>query len=334
MAQSSETSSSVEEEKKFIVIKLPFDLQERVLAFPFMHALNERYPKSELHIITPQKDIEVLNLLPFKAYYHVFDEDEMQTIFDAHRFVVNAKINRVDIFVSLTNSFVDAFLGLALKAKIRLGFSDGWKTLIFNQKTTRPKGHHISEEFFALLKEHLRGTFDTKLKVMSRDLSPVIEDWDKLPYIAINLSPIRSATIETEWIELISRFENQRFVFFASEERDKVQLLFDTFLSKLPKTNLYVPFILKSWIDLGKMLAFARGVITFNGPGASMAAYTGSKVLVLYDQEDPQRYGPFYFLGESMFMLPELSRGVSVLKPRQTFHMGLVADKAHEFFRL
>lgn len=312
-------------EKNFIIaVKLPFDLQARLLAFPFLHVLQERYPEAELHFITPKVDIEVLNLLPFKAYYYEFDDGEIQTVFDVHRFAVNSKIPNVDLFISLTNSFPDACLGMAFKAKQRLGFSDNWKTLVLNQKIARPHNHHITEDYFSLWKTHLGGEIDTRIKVISRDLTTVIQDWDKLPYIAVNLSPIKSAQIEPHWIDLISHFENQRFVFFASEEQDKIQILMENFLAKLPKKNLYESFMMKDWIERAKMLAFARGVVTFNGPAATVSAYVGSKTLVLFDREDPQRTGPYYFLAD-----------VVSLKPEERSHgMGTVADRTHEFFKL
>ena len=83
---------------KVIAIKLPFDLQERFHTFPFLHAVHELYPLAEIHFITPKKQIEVLNLLPFKAYYHEFDEGEIASVFDVHRYCAFAKIFNVDLF--------------------------------------------------------------------------------------------------------------------------------------------------------------------------------------------------------------------------------------------
>ncbi|HXH73761.1 MAG TPA: hypothetical protein VNJ08_02280 [Bacteriovoracaceae bacterium] len=322
--------------RKIIVVKLPFDLQERMLAFPFLHVLSERYPNAELHFITPKLQIEVLNLLPFKAYYHEFDEDEIETIFDVHRFAITAKIYTVDLYISLTNQFADALLGVALKAKQRLGFSDGWKTFFFNQKTSRPVGHHICEDFFSLLKVNLGGEINTTIKVASRDLPPVIEQSDTQPYVAINLSPIRNEEIEQEWVDLISQFENQRFVFFGGDDQIKVNQQMGLFMTKLPREtgNSYMNYLLRDPIEIAKMMAHSRGVVTYNGPMASVSAYTGAKTLILCDREDPQRYGPFYFLGESVQMGPEDVSTEGVLKGRKIFNMGVVADRIHGFFNL
>jgi ADP-heptose:LPS heptosyltransferase len=331
-----DSGSSEAEDFQIIVIKLPFDLQERLLTFPFLYALFKHYPESEFHFITPKKQIEVLNLLPFRAFYHEFDEDEIETVFDVHRFVHHARIRKTDIFISLTNSFVDACIGLSLKATQRVGFSDGWKTLVFNKKTKRPINHHICEDFFTLYQELTGQEADTRMKIFSRELEAVLPEWDSKPYLAINLAPLRGAAVEEEWIELISQFKNQRIILFFSEDQEKAQFLMDHFVARLTPANTYQNYIHLSWIELSKMLAFARGVITYSGAVASLATYVGCKTLVLVESEDPRRCGPFYFMGEVKLMeaTQQQTSAASVLKPRARFNMPEVASAAWDFFKL
>lgn len=327
------------DEVKVVAIKLPFDLQERILTFPFLHAISEHYPKADLHFITPKKDVEVLNLLPFKAYYHLFNEDDIKSVLDVHPYTANLNVYNVDIFISLTNSFADAALGLGLRAKKRVGFSDNWKTLVLTDKISRPVGHHVVEDFMSLFQVAAGSSADKKLKVNSRTLSRIIESDE--PFIAINLSPIREAVIEQEWIDLISMFEEQKIVLFFSDEQVKGQQLMQSFMDKLPKTNTYINFVWHDMIELGRMLADARGVLTFNGYCGALSAYVGSRTLILYDSEDPQKTGPFYFLADVAVMgvnNPTLVNSTSgekgVLKARTTFNMTEVFKKAHEFFGL
>ena len=92
-----------------------------------------------------------------------------------------------------------------------------------------------------------------------------------------------------------------------------------------------------TWIELGKMLAHARGVITYNGAGASVSAYVGSKTLILYDSEDPQTQGPFYFQADINLMAGNdatiTNKEVkTVLRARTTFNMDEVAKRAREMF--
>jgi ADP-heptose:LPS heptosyltransferase len=325
---------------KVIAIKLPFDLQERTLTFPLLHLVHTKYPEADLHLITPKKNLEILNLLPFRAYYHEFDEDEIATVFDVHPFTANAKIFNVDIFISLTNSFVDGCLGVGLRAKKRVGFSDRWKTLLFTHKTLRPVNHHLCEDYFSLYQALLGVSFDSKFKVMSRELTPVIENWDSLPYIAIDLAPLRGPSIDEDLFNLINCFENQRILLFASEDQEKIRLIIEPFLARLSKLNVYVDFLYPSWIELAKMLAFARGVISFNPALANISAYVGARTLALYERENPQRLGPFYFLSDVMTLsvsdptlaVAPVSNGV--IQERQRFNIPEIYGKAFEFFKL
>jgi ADP-heptose:LPS heptosyltransferase len=325
---------------KVIAIKLPFDLQERILTFPFLHALRLYHSKAEIHFITPKINIEVLNLLPFKAFYHEFDEDEIKSIFDVYRFSVNSHIYNVDLFVSLTNSFPDACLGLGLRAKQRLGYSDGWKTLVLNQKTPRPVGHHLCESFLSLYSVHTGKESDPRIKITGREVDPIMKDWSSEPYVAIDLSPLRDAMIDQEWVDLISQFENQKIVLFASDDQDKAQSMFQTFMAILPPSNTYVNFKYKDWIDLSKMLAFARGVICYQGALAAFSAYMGARTLIIYDRDDPQRTAPFYFVSDVAILSATDPNAVhklestGILKKRVRMNMEGVFVKAMEFFSL
>lgn len=326
---------------KVIAIKLPFDLQDRILAFPFFHALSEHYPKADLHFITPKQDVEVLNLLPFKAYYHLFNEDDIKTVLDVHPYTANAAIYNVDMFISLTNSFPDAALGIGLRAKKRVGFSDNWKTLVLTHRVPRPVNHHLVEDYMTLFELATGSKPDTRLKVNSRSLPPIIEAGEEEgPYIAINLAPLRSAAIEDEWIELISQFEGQRIVLFSSEEQVRVQMLMEEFIKRLPTKNTYINFKYHDWIELGRMLAHARGVLTYSGACGALSAYVGTRTLILYENEDPQQKGPFYFLADVAVMgvnnptLINTTKDEKVIKDRVTFDMTEVFKKAMEFFGL
>lgn len=330
-------NKSDEKEIRVIAIKLPFDLNERILSFSFLHAISEFYPRADIHIITPKKEVEVLNLLPFKAYYHLYNEDDIKTVLDVHPYTANASIYNVDIFVSLTNSFPDACLGLGLRAKKRVGFSDEWKTLVLTHKMKRPVGHHVVEDFMNLFNLMTDVPYDSKVKVHSRPLLPILED--KTPYIAINLSPLRGIDIEEEWVELISHFEGQKIVLFSSEDQDKVKILINDFLKKLSPKNTYDVFYYKDWIELGRMMSFSNGVITYSGASAALSTYVGASTLVLYDNEDPQRSGPFYFLAEVSVMgvnNPTLvnSSTQKTLKDRVTFNMSEVFSRASELFKI
>jgi hypothetical protein len=81
-------------------------------------------------------------------------------------------------------------------------------------------------------------------------------------------------------------------------------------------------------------------VITYSGALANLSAYVGSRTLGLYERENPQRTGPFYFLADVMTLSvtdPTLAAPTSpsgVLNERRRFNMSEIYAKAFEFFRL
>lgn len=326
---------------RIIAIKLPFDLQERVHTFPFLHALRDYYPDAELHFITPKKNIEVLNLLPFTAFYHEFDDGEIKTVFDVHRFCAHMIIGNVDLFISLTNSFVDACLGIALRSKRRLGFADGWKGMLFTEKISRPVGHHFSEDFNALYNHHTQKEVSARLRVTSRELPLASADWEDSSYIAINLYPLRESMIADEWRELAGLFEGQHLIFFTSDEIEKVLPHVELFMKQLPAHNQYSFIKTNNWIEFGKLFAHARGVITYEGAAGAVAAYTGAQTIALYDREDPQRLGPFYFLADVMVcgvndptLIQTIGASANAGQVRKVFDMHEIYTRALDFFKL
>jgi hypothetical protein len=91
---------------------------------------------------------------------------------------------------------------------------------------------------------------------------------------------------------------------------------------------------------MSKMLAFSRGLITFNGPVANLSSYLGNKTIILFDSEDPRRLGPFSFLGDSIILDvtdPSVSLRQdtsSALKERKKFDMSEVFLRAKRLFQL
>jgi hypothetical protein len=118
-------------------------------------------------------------------------------------------------------------------------------------------------------------------------------------------------------------------------------VLVDNFTKVLNKKNSYDVFFYNDWIELGRMLAGARGLISYAGAASAFGAYVSTRVLALYDNEDPQRTGPFYFLSDVSIMginnpsiLNSTSTKNEILKERKTFNMSEVFGQAHGFFRL
>ncbi|MFA5583448.1 MAG: hypothetical protein WDA09_04460 [Bacteriovoracaceae bacterium] len=312
-----------------IAIKLPNELQLRVLSFAFLHALRSQYPSAEVHLICSKHGIEVLNLLPFKNFfYHEFDDEEIKSVFDVHRYCAGLKIYNVDLFISLSDSFYDCCLGLGLRAKKRIGYKKGLNGFVLNEVHSWMKGQHVTDNHYQLTEFNS----DPSFRILSRELKPILEE--DLKYIAFNVGPLSNGQIDEVWREVCSKLQNQNIVLFTDLSEDKFILNQKEFLSQLNPQNNYKFFLPENYIELSQMMAFSQGVITRNGVISCLSAYCGTPTLILNDREDPQILGPFHFMAELKYInLDFRAAGAELEKPAQ-FSAEEVSLSAFDFFKL
>ncbi len=294
-----------------LVIKVPDDLRERVASFPFLQTLikelrkqiekrNEELSEEEeeglsAHIICLKEGLEVLNLLPFKAFYHEVEKEDLKTVFSAHRAVKNMKIEGPDVFISCTESFVDASLGKSLGAKERIGLNKGKNNLFFSQKVPLLKGRHLSERLHQVLGLLLDNGPAEPQKGYCRRLDPLWEDWIESPYNVINV-PIFEQKIDEQYTDFFDLVEGEKFVFLTEGEEDF--LVLNDWSKSLPKKNEYVIFDVADLIKFSKLIAHAQVFFSEDSPLVNIAAYCGSHVYYLRKKDPINASGPLYFLGD------------------------------------
>lgn len=251
----------------------------------------------EVHLLASQKHIEVLNLLPFKAYYHELEEDDLKNVFAAHRAVKNLKLESADVFLSMTESFVDASIGKSLGADIRAGFAVGKNAWFLNKKVPLLRGRHFGETCHELLKLFLDDVPEVPPKGFSRDLEPARSDWSENPYYLINL-PVKDDEVEEQWEELFSLAEDENFVLMCDgPELDRQKEVLNDFAKKLSKKNRYTVYECANLIDFSKLALFAQSFVTGDSPLMQVAAYCGGHIHFLGQKEPMHKTGPVYFLG-------------------------------------
>lgn len=277
-----------------IAIKMPAPLQERILSFPMIHLLREAYPEADLHFICPEHKIEMLFALPFEGFWHPWKEDEVESFLDAHRYVANLNMPPVDIYLCLGDTLKELAVGTFLDAKKRIGFAEGWKRWFTTLAVKRPLGHHISEDFFYLFKEFTNRRIPDQMKVKGKELPPYYKE-DEGPYLAVDLWPFDQVKLDDFWFEYFSMHEGKRFILFSSQEEAKAGLLAERLIQRLPKTNKYELFLSPDWIDLGKMLAHAKGLVARAGASISYATYLGTDTLAIYETGEPRKDAPIPF---------------------------------------
>lgn len=261
-----------------LAIKLPNDPIERILCFPFLHALvrahnlwtekeaNEERSEDDkhlaLHLIADEAAIDLLNLLPFNAYYHQLEKDDQKNVFNMHRAIKNSKLDRIDVFMSLTESMLDATIGKNLNAPVRMGVDTPKTKLFFNQRfqfTSRPLKTH---RFAPMLNELYPGIDWKGGRATSRDIGACFSDWQDDPYLVVLLEG-ENSVFDQELIDFVDLFENYKFVFiYQSDEEESLQEYYvKEYIKKLNPKNRFEYFATSSCIESAQLLAYAKALI-------------------------------------------------------------------------
>jgi len=295
-----------------LVVKVPDDIRERLCSFPFLQALikglrkriearSKELPDEEIesftvHLICLKEGLEVLNLLPFKAFYHEVEPEDLKTIFTAHRAVKNMKIERADTFISLTESFVDASLGKALGAAEKIGLNIGKNSFFFSKKSSLLKGRHLTERLHGMLELVLgEEAPEEPQKGYCRHLDPLWDDWNERPYTVINL-PVDSGQVREQYSELFDLIEDEKFVFLTEGEENILTL--NDWAKSLSQKNEYIIFEVDDLIKFSKLVAHARLFISEDSALVNIAAYCGAQIFYLRKKDPISKAGPLYFLGD------------------------------------
>lgn len=287
-----------------LAIKVPNDLKERVLAFPLLHVLFREFSNQldeddilNIHLISTKKGIDVLNLLPFDAYYHSIDNDDTKNIFTMHRACKNFRLVDVDLFLTTTESFVDVVIGKYIGAKKSVGFDVGKNGWLLNKKNSPPTGAHTSDKIFSLVQNIIEDVPEIPL-VRSRELSPFYNDWDDQPYIILNLNLVKGE-LEKEWIDLLELFDNQKIVLMCSELNKDIQSAeINEYIKKIPKNNEYKVFTYVSNIEFARLVANSLCFITHDSPLMHIGSYCRAHTFYINKKENLQQTGPVHFTGE------------------------------------
>jgi len=315
-----------------LVVKLPEGVQEKILCFPFLHSLNEYYTKNLeeddvlfIHLISNEADVEILNLLPFKAYYHVIPDDDLRTIFTIHRGVKNLKIIKTDIFLALTSGLIDALIGKNLKAIKSFGFSSGKNGLLLNYKIDQPLTGHFCERIY-LLSEILSEDWSRIKRVASRELDPFYIDWREAPYSVVNLDLI-GKEINQQWIDFFELFEGNLFVLSVdSVDINFQKSMLNDFIKKLSVKNTYKVLEADNYIDYAKALAFCDVFVSHDSNFVSIASYVGAQVFYLCRTGDSDMDNR-YFLGDTVYC----SSSSSYYADGDDFHYGKFFDEIYSY---
>lgn len=299
-----------------IAIKLPDSLEDKIQIYPTLHTLIKHYKKViedknaeitdeveheslNVHFYSTKESIEVLNLLPFMAYYHELEDEDVKTVFSIHRGIVNSKLDHADLFISMTESFVDASIGKNLKADKRVGFALGKNKFFFTDKVSLLAGRKKSEQAFELLRPLIEDFPEKIPSVCSKEMQPYYKDWSENPYVIVSL-PVEGNEIQPIFSELFDLCEGVNFVLVSRDlEDDTYKESMEKYIKTLNFKNTYKIFDSKSIIDFAKAVYNCWTFITTDSGLYQVAAYCGAHIHHLYNDNHYTNYGDDYFYADT-----------------------------------
>lgn len=298
-----------------IVLKLPDTVEDKIQSYPTVHVLIKHYKKliedknaeieDELehevlnfHFISQKESLDVLNLLPFNAYYHEFEAEDFKSVFTIHRALVNSKLETCDLYISFTQSLVDATIGKNLKALEKVSFSNGKNNFFLTHKVNLLSGRKKSEQYFELLRPLIEDFPETIPNVCSKEMKEYYLDWRESPYVMISLESKDNEILE-HYNELFDLCEHVNFVLVAKHIEDDVYAeKLSQYVETLNKKNTYKIFDTKGLIDFAKAVSYAWTFITEDHELLQVAAYCGANIHHLYKENKYHEYGVDYFYAE------------------------------------
>jgi heptosyltransferase-2 len=292
-----------------ILVRLPNWLGDIMMSFPFLHALKQEFPESKIMVIVKPQYKDLMELLPFKVDVFEYDKKKDGSLpHDIHKYCVNQKLLfNIDLYFCLPPSFSSAFMGQAFRAKNRVGFKGEWRSFLLTHKKEVPKNLHRHQEYLELLKLYLNRDFPIPQKIISRSFEPYFQDSPE-PYTVINVnSEASSRRLPTEkWVELLSLFQNKKFIFIGMEkDQERVQEVIDLLP---PGRNSYMNLAGKtSVLELAQILAHSQGLMSNDSGPAHLASYLGTSVVVFFGAGDPSNTAPTYSRGSTLIVKQDLS---------------------------
>lgn len=298
-----------------IVVKLPNDIEDRILSFPFLHILNqyleERMQKSDnaedkfqLHLISLGEGIEILNLLPFHAYYHELQKEDLISIFSVHRGCSDFKLpSTIDIFISTTESMVDASIGKNLGAKEKIGFTKTFNNIFLSKQIQRKELKHRSEQICELAKP-LTGFIADIPICSSRTLenedkkASTEEEDESRDYILLDID-ILDDTVNPVWKDLFSLVSGVHFILFSSKvEPFQQELWLTQFIKNQRSGNTFEFFRFESHIELSRKIYESVLCATTNPEIMLLSSYVGRETVFFNKDYNFGKQGSQYLRGD------------------------------------
>ncbi len=283
-----------------VLIKFPTKKDEIFSCFPFVVALSEVMPKTEIFIIVEEGHLPAFSFLPFKV--KVFQRPKSKTnLPGTHQLCANLiDVFNIDLFFDLEGSFNSAFLGFNFRAKERVGYEQGWNKYLLNRKYPPMPALDVEARSLFLLEKFTNQNFSDLKIYVRKDVSKPDEKLEALftapeapKFILVLMNDFHSVVKEIElWKQFFECFENQNFIVYAESNQIAISEIFH----KLDhKNKLYMHY----GDDLGTikyLLGKVTGVVTNNVWAEGLSIFHGLETISLLEKDkDYPKYFNYRF---------------------------------------
>ena len=260
---------------------------------PFLHLLGTTFPDAECVIIAKPVLLPLLELLPYPVTLLPFHKLTHPGLAGVVRFAWSQQAaRRADVYFSLPPSFSAALMGFCLGARHRVGYRSDGRAFLLTHKAHPPAGQHRSDAWRQLVGFYTGRQIPAGPLSTAPPLAPLPAAGEPASYLVLNPnSQANSRRLpEGKWHELLASLPPRRYVLIgtaADRERNR-QLI-----SQLPVKSEYLDLAGNTTIlELARLLANARGLISNDSGPAHLAAYVGAKVAVFMGAGDPDETAP------------------------------------------
>jgi len=199
---------------------------------------------------------------------------------------------RADVYFSLPPSFSAALMGYCLGARHRVGYRGDGRALLLTHRAHPTARKHRSDALRNLVGVYTGQQTPPDPPPAPPPLTPLPAAGEPASYVVLNPnSQADSRRLPlVKWQELLAALPPSRYVLIGTAtDRERNGRL----ISQLPAENEYLDLAGKTTIlELARLLAHARGLISNDSGPAHLAAFVGAKVVVFMGAGDPEETAP------------------------------------------
>ncbi len=276
-----------------IAVRTPNWLGDLVMSMPFLHLLGSTFPDAEVVIIAKPALLPLLELLPYPVTPVPFHKLTYPGLAGIVSFAWSRQAaRRADVYFALPPSFSAALMGFCLGARHRVGYRGDGRAPLLTHKAHPAAGQHRGDALRQLIGVYTGRQIPPGPLPVVPPLAPLPAAGEPASYLVLNPnSQADSRRLPVvKWHELLASLPPSRYVLIGTAtDREYNRRL----ISRLPKENEYLDLAGQTTIlELARLLAHARGLISNDSGPAHLAAYVGAKVVVFMGAGDPEETAP------------------------------------------